>query len=118
MKKFQITTNHTKSSAIEAERREKLKERLMFISSHREDDVFEMLGSSAQGLSEEEVETSREYYGNNEIIEGKKETLFMRIILLLLILLPQFYLSLRWYQLLQTLFLQSKERRIMSRSLL
>ncbi len=79
MKKFLFRNNHTKSSALEAERREKLKERLLFISNHKEDDVFEMLCASTNGLSEEDVETSREYYGDNAISQGKKESLFMRI---------------------------------------
>ncbi len=60
-------------------RREEVFERLSFAESHAPQKVFEFLGTSEEGLTEEQVEESREKYCDNVITHGKQESLFKRI---------------------------------------
>ncbi len=69
-----ISTKASKS------RREEVFERLFFAESHSPQEVLEYLGTSIDGLNEEQVEDSRDKYCDNAITHGKKESLLKRIV--------------------------------------
>ncbi|MCL1918702.1 MAG: magnesium-translocating P-type ATPase [Peptococcaceae bacterium] len=64
---------------MEAARRDEVRDRLNFAATAAEDEVFDKLGSSKAGLTEDMIDASREYYGDNEITHGKKVSLLKRI---------------------------------------
>ncbi|HHV11485.1 MAG TPA: magnesium-translocating P-type ATPase [Clostridiales bacterium] len=69
----------TKRTLVERVRREELKGRLKFASASEADFLLSKLGTTREGLSEILVDASREKYGNNQVTQGKKESLLQRI---------------------------------------
>ncbi len=59
-------------------RQNEIRERLLFATTHNNEELFEKLGSNKSGMSELLIEVSEKTYGSN-IIHGKKESLFKRI---------------------------------------
>lgn len=74
------TNARPKKGAVDALRRGKVVERLNFAMTHEPEEIYELFGTSANGMSEEESESVRDAYGDNVVTHGKKETLFRRIV--------------------------------------
>ena len=68
-----------KKIAAEFVHSDKVKERLLIAVSQEEKELLVRLGSSAAGLTNEQVEVSGEQYGNNVVTHGKVNPLFKRI---------------------------------------
>ena len=56
-----------------------VKERLLFSANNTQDQVFDILGTCEEGMTEIQIEKSQEKYGNNIVTHGKKDSLFKRI---------------------------------------
>ena len=54
-------------------------DRLMEYSMASVKDVFEKLKTSVQGLEEEEIENRQSIYGKNRFLDGKTDTVFLRL---------------------------------------
>jgi Mg2+-importing ATPase len=63
----------------EIRRREEVRRRLRFAAGAGEEELFEGLGAAHEGLNEDQVEESRDHYGDNKVTHGKKVSLFERI---------------------------------------
>jgi len=76
-----VKNNHveTKKALAEMVHRDKVRARLKFAATADAEALYEKLGTTAVGMSESRVETSREQYGNNKVTHGKKVSLFNRI---------------------------------------
>ncbi len=59
---------------------EEIDKRLIAASTLETAKVYEMLGSREEGLTDKEVEISREQYGENKLTYHKKDSVFKRII--------------------------------------
>lgn len=60
-------------------RKEKVKKRMIFAASHTGSELYVMLETSENGITDEKAESSRETYGINDVTHGKSESLFKRI---------------------------------------
>lgn len=69
----------TKTIVKEFVQNDTVKERLLYAASHNDSQLFDLLGTGKNGMSELLVETSREIYGKNVVTHGKKEGLPGRI---------------------------------------
>ena len=69
-----------KNPTVEAQHRKKIQDRLKMAASSDVEELYENLGASENGLDENLVEASREYYGDNKVTEGKKVSIFARFI--------------------------------------
>ena len=56
-----------------------VKERLLFSANNTQGQVFDILGTCEEGMTEIQIEKSHEKYGNNIVTHGKKDSLFKRI---------------------------------------
>ena len=74
-----ITITKTKDARVALLRRADVLDRMRLVAAAKPEELFEVLGTSSGGLSEELVEASRERYGNNRITRGKKTSLLKRI---------------------------------------
>jgi len=68
-----------KKVAAETKYREELRDRMKFASTAETDSLFREFGTTAEGLSEELVDKSRERYGSNRVTHGKKLSLSQRL---------------------------------------
>jgi len=60
--------------------REKINKRLDFASFAEVSAVFENLGTTMNGLDEDQVEEKRDEFGENKVVHGKEKSLFERIV--------------------------------------
>lgn len=58
---------------------EDVNERTIFAASHDVEDVYKLLNSSKVGLTEKQVEKSRDEYGNNEITKGEDTSVLKKL---------------------------------------
>jgi Mg2+-importing ATPase len=79
MKKVRISIADTKKAREEALRREEVRGRLIFAASVSEEELREKLGAPRGGLTEDQVEDSRDRYGDNRVTHGKKVSYARRI---------------------------------------
>ena len=68
-----------KSAAEQAQHRDEVRERLQFAASSELDAVYAKLGTTSDGLDENNVEDSRDKYGDNKITHGKKVPLLKHL---------------------------------------
>lgn len=61
------------------EKKDKIKERMQFVSTLNKKELFSKFGWSENGLSAIQVEKSQDDYGRNIVTHGEKESLFTRI---------------------------------------
>jgi len=79
MLKKSTDTDQFKKVAAETKYRDELRDRMKFASTAETDELFRELGTTAEGLSEELVDKSRERYGSNRVTHGKKLSLSQRL---------------------------------------
>jgi Mg2+-importing ATPase len=70
----------TKKSREEMLRRDGVRKRLKFAATAEIEKLYDQLNTGQYGLTEEQVEDSRDEYGNNKVTHGKKESLMKRLI--------------------------------------
>ena len=56
-----------------------VKQRLLFSANNTQGQVFDILGTCEEGMTEIQIEKSQGKYGNNIVTHGKKDSLFKRI---------------------------------------
>ncbi|KKW72519.1 magnesium-translocating P-type ATPase [Lactococcus cremoris] len=78
MKKLRKTLENTKRATNFVDNNE-IKRRLEFARVSSKEELFQKFKTSDKGLSEEQVEISREQYGDNSITRGKKTSLIKRL---------------------------------------
>ena len=78
MKKLRKTLENTKRATTFVDNNE-IKRRLEFARVSSKEELFQKFKTSDKGLSEEQVEISREQYGDNSITRGKKASLIKRL---------------------------------------
>jgi len=79
MNKLKTAFPESKSTRSETIRRNEVRGRLKLAAITQTDELFGILGTTADGLSEAFVEESRDKYGNNTITRGKKVSLPKRL---------------------------------------
>ncbi len=92
MKKIRKTLENTKRATTFVDNNE-INARLEFAKTPTKEELFQKFKTSNKGLSEEQVEISREQYGDNTITRGKKLHLLNGFIKRSSILLPLYCLS-------------------------
>ena len=78
MKKIRKTLENTKRATTFVDNNE-INARLEFAKTSTKEELFQKFKTSNKGLSEEQVEISREQYGDNTITRGKKTSLIKRL---------------------------------------
>jgi Mg2+-importing ATPase len=78
MQKLKSITE-SKKTRTENEHRNEVRMRLKFAAYSSADELFESLSAAPDGLSEDQVEESRDKYGENKVTRGEKESLFKRV---------------------------------------
>jgi len=61
--------------ASEVVHKDEAKERLIFSATHTETEFFDTLNTSINGLTDKQIESSKEKYGNNIVAHGRKNPL-------------------------------------------
>ena len=79
MKAVKISKKEAKLTPEQAQRRNDVRERLQFSATSKVDDVYVKLGTTPNGIDENEIENYRDKFGDNKITHGKKVSLFMRL---------------------------------------
>ena len=78
MKRREFFRNWNRRSGREADRERRMERRKMAASADAET-LFQVLGTSEQGLTKEQAAESREIYGTNCVAKGKKESLWKKL---------------------------------------
>jgi Mg2+-importing ATPase len=60
-------------------RHDEVRARLRFAAISSEEELFKELGVASEGLNEDQVEESRQWYGDNKVTHGKKASLLERV---------------------------------------
>lgn len=79
MKKFFKKKTVENQTNLQKKMTEDVNERTIYAASHDVDEVYKLLNSSKIGLTEEQVEKSREIYGTNEITKGQDVSLAKKL---------------------------------------
>ncbi len=79
MRTAKKSRGETKQALLEARRRREVRDRLQFAAVSDAESLLIKLGSSLQGLDEDQVEESRDQYGENAITRGKNASLAKRV---------------------------------------
>lgn len=79
MKKFFKKKTVENQTNLQKKMTEDVNERTIYAASHDVDEVYKLLNSSKIGLTEEQVEKSREIYGTNEITKGQDISLAKKL---------------------------------------
>ncbi|MDO5733793.1 MAG: magnesium-translocating P-type ATPase [Eubacteriales bacterium] len=81
LEKHQITKDELTRSALHrpAEAPKVVQERLIHAAQHEADDVMAKLGTTINGLSNDQVDEMRKKYGDNVVIQGKKQSIAERL---------------------------------------
>src|SRR5215475_14344580 len=68
-----------KKRALEIVPRDEINQRLRFAATAESNAVLAKLGTTEHGLSESQVDASRDQYGDNKVTHGTRKSLFMRL---------------------------------------
>ncbi len=80
MSKSKTSKKNIKKTEEQLDREKEVRERLISTTHCNTEEVLSKLSTSLQGLSEEEVDSHREIYGNNSVTEYKKDSLAKRLV--------------------------------------
>jgi Mg2+-importing ATPase len=80
MLKEKTKNKESKKIRMEMLRRKEVKRRLKFAAIAETADLFKIFGTEQEGLNEDQVDESRDEYGSNNVIHGKKISLLKRLV--------------------------------------
>ena len=81
MQKVNKNRVQTKKALAEMARRDEVNDRMEYAAAAEREALFDKLGTTTEGMSETQVDTSREQYGDNKVTHGQKVSLLGRICL-------------------------------------
>ncbi|MCL1893986.1 MAG: magnesium-translocating P-type ATPase [Holophagaceae bacterium] len=79
MKKTLGNILETKKDLAEKKRREEVRERIVYATTSESSEVLHKLGTSIDGLSEDQADYFRDRFGGNQVTHGKKDSLPTRL---------------------------------------